>query len=284
MADLTVITLAYNEEINLPDCLDSVKDIAARLVVCDSFSTDKTLEIAKQHNADILQHEFINYASQYIFAEENSNINTKWVLRLDADERLTDEAREEIERICNENTDTDVSAVDVYYKVSFLGKELKHYPFHKVILYKYGKAHLENRNMDEHITVTEGRSIVLKNKLIHNDYKGLTAWVDKHNKYSNREVLDMLGENKEQVDLSTLSTATRIKRFIKFGIYYKLPMGMRSYLYYLFRLFIKGGILDGKEGRIFAFLQAYWYRYLVDAKMYEHIVNERSADNKNSNR
>ena len=275
MADLTVITLAYNEEINLPDCLSSVKDIAKRLVVCDSFSTDRTLEIAKEFGADILQNKFYNYASQYIFAEENADIKTKWVLRLDADERLTGEARAEIERICNENTDTDISAVDVYYKVSFLGKELKHYPFHKVILYKYGKAHLENRNMDEHITVTEGKSIVLKNKLIHNDYKGLTAWVDKHNKYSSREVLDMLGENEEKVDLSSLSMATRVKRFIKFKIYYNLPMGIRSYLYYLFRLFVKGGILDGKEGRIFAFLQAYWYRYLVDAKMYEHIVNNR---------
>lgn len=280
MADLTVITLAYNEEINLPDCLESVKDIADRLVVCDSFSTDRTLDIAKNYSADIIQHEFYNYASQYIYAEENADIKTKWVLRLDADERLTEEARQEIEKICNENMDTDVSAVDVYYKVSFLGKELKHYPFHKVILYKYGKAHLENRNMDEHITVSEGRCITLKNKLIHNDYKGLTAWIDKHNKYSNREVLDMLGQNEEKVDLSSLSAATRLKRFVKFGIYYKLPMGVRSYLYYMFRLYVKGGILDGKEGRIFAFLQAYWYRYLVDAKMYEHKVNEKISRNK----
>lgn len=275
MADLTVITLAYNEELNLPDCLESVKGIAKRLVVCDSFSTDKTLEVAKSFGADILQNKFYNYASQYIFAEENADIKTQWVLRLDADERLTDEARAEIERICNENADTDVSAVDVYYKVSFLGKELKHYPFHKVILYKYGKAHLENRNMDEHITVTEGRSIVLKSKLIHNDYKGLTAWIDKHNKYSSREVLDMLGEKVEDVDLKNLSFATRVKRYVKFNIYYKLPMGLRSYLYYLFRLYVKGGVLDGKEGRIFAFLQAYWYRYLVDAKMYEYEINNR---------
>lgn len=277
MADLTVITLAYNEEVNLPDCLESVKDIAKRMIVCDSFSTDKTLEIAKDYGAEIIQNKFLNYSSQYIFAEENADIKTQWVLRLDADERLTDEARDEIEKICNENTDTDVSAVDVYYKVSFLSKELKHYPFHKVILYKYGKAHLENRNMDEHITITDGRSITLKNKLVHNDYKGITAWIDKHNKYSSREVLDLLGENEEKVDLSSLSMATRIKRFVKFKIYYKLPMGMRSYLYYIFRLYVKGGILDGREGRIFTYLQAYWYRYLVDVKMYEHQINEKKS-------
>lgn len=278
MADLTVIILTYNEEINLRDCLISVKDLAQRVIVCDSYSTDATLEIAKEYGAEIIQHKFYNYASQYIYAEENAKVKTQWVLRLDADERITDEAREEIERICAENKDTEVSAVDVYYKVSFLGRELKHYPFHKVILYKYGKAHLENRNMDEHITVTEGRSIVLKNKFIHNDYKGLTAWIDKHNKYSSREVLDLIGENEEEVDLSSLSFATRVKRFVKFKIYYKLPMGIRSYMYYLFRLFVKGGILDGKEGRIFAFLQAYWYRYLVDAKMYEREVEENSKE------
>lgn len=278
MADLTVITLTYNEEVNIAACLSSVKDIAKRMIVCDSFSTDKTVDIAKSYGAEVMQHDFYNYASQYIYAEENANISTKWVLRLDADECITDEAREEIERICNENTDTDISAVDVYYKVSFLGKELKHYPFHKVILYKYGKAHLENRNMDEHITITEGKSIVLKNKLIHNDYKGLSAWVDKHNKYSSREVMDLLGENEEEVDLANLSFATRVKRFIKFKIYYKMPTGLRSYLYYLFRLYVKGGILDGKEGRIFAFLQAYWYRYLVDAKMYEQKVNNKKNE------
>lgn len=274
MADLTVIILTLNEEINLPDCISSVKDIAKRIIVCDSFSTDRTLEIAKELGAEIIQHEFLNQASQYIYAEKEANIDTKWVLRLDADERLTMEARNEIEKICTDNIDTDVSAVDVYYDVVFLGKVLKHYPFHKVVLYKYGKAHMENRNMDEHITVDDGKVVVLKNRLIHNDYKGLTAWIDKHNNYSNREILNILEEN-EDVDLKNLSFSTGVRRFVKNKIYYKLPTGLRSYLYYLFRLFIKGGILDGKEGRIFAFLQAYWYRYLVDAKMYEHEMNSK---------
>lgn len=278
MADLTVIILTYNEEINLRDCLISVKDLAQRVIVCDSYSTDATLEIAKEYGAEIIQHEFKYQAVQYIYAEQQADIKTQWVLRLDADERITDEAREEIERICAENKETDVSAVDVYYKVSFLGRELKHYPFHKVILYKYGKAHMEDRNMDEHIVASEGRTIALKNKLIHNDYKGLTAWIDKHNKYSSREVGEMLKNSSEETDLSSFSAAVRVKRFVKYKIYYKLPMGIRSYMYYLFRLFVKGGILDGKEGRIFAFLQAYWYRYLVDAKMYEREVEENSKE------
>ena len=275
MADLTVIVLTYNEEVNLPDCLTSVKDIAKRIVVCDSFSTDKTIDIAKEYGADVLQHEFVNQATQFIYAEKEANIETKWVLRLDADERVTKEAAEEIEKVIKENDDTDVNGIDIYYNVVFLGKVLKHYPFHKVVLYKYGKAHMENRNMDEHIVVNEGKVSVLKNKFIHNDYKGLSAWVEKHNAYSSREILNITGEN-EDVDLSSLSFSTRLRRFVKNNVYYKLPMGVRSYFYYLFRLFVKGGILDGKEGRIFAFLQAYWYRYLVDAKMYEEKISDKN--------
>lgn len=278
MADLTVITLTYNEEVNLPDCLDSVKDIAKRIVVCDSFSTDKTVEIAKSYGACVMQHEFVNQASQYIFAEKEANIDTKWVLRLDADERITKEAAKEIEMLIEKNSDTDVNAVDVYYNVVFLGKVLKHYPFHKVILYKYGKAHMENRSMDEQIKADEGRVVVLNNRLIHNDYKGLSAWIDKHNIYSSRELLNLSLEN-EDVDIKNMSFSTKCRRFVKNKIYYKLPTGFRSYLYYLFRLFVYGGILDGKEGRIFAFLQAYWYRYLVDAKMYEaEVIKKKNSD------
>ncbi len=106
--------------------------------------------------------------------------------------------------------------------------------------------------MDEHISVDEGKCIALRNRIIHNDYKGLTAWVDKHNNYSNREIMNLIS-NDEDVDLKSLSFSTRVRRFVKNNI--------------------KGGILDGKEGRTFAFLQAYWYRYLVDAKMYEYKIN-----------
>ena len=268
MADITVIILTYNEEKNIEDCIRSVKDAAKRIVVVDSFSSDRTEEMARSLGAEFVQHEFIDQAKQFIYALDNIDISTKWVLRLDADERLTREALDEIERVCRENEDTDINGFDVYFTVNFLGRDLKHYPFHKLILFKKGKAHMEDRSMDEHIVLDEGRSGVLKSLCIHNDHNGLTAWIDKHNKYSDREVLNMQGGD-EDVEFKSLSRMTGIKRFVKYRVYYRLPAGLRSYLYYLYRLYIKGGILDGKEGRIFAFLQAYWYRYLVDAKLYE---------------
>ena len=108
----------------------------------------------------------------------------------------------------------------------------------------------------------------MKSDSIHKDYKGLYEWIDKHNKYSSREVLDYI-QNKNNDEDKHLNKSAKLKRFIKFKIYYKLPMGFRAKLYYWYRYYLKFGFLDGKEGKIFAFLQAYWYRFLVDAKIYE---------------
>ena len=127
---------------------------------------------------------------------------------------------------------------------------------------------MENRNMDEHIVLDEGRSIEMKNDCLHYDYKNLTAWIDKHNKYSNREVMDYL-QPKENIENVALNKSAKLKRFLKFKVYYKLPMGLRAKLYYWYRYYLKLGFLDGKAGKIFAVLQAYWYRFLVDAKIYE---------------
>ena len=274
MADLTVLILTRNEEKNIKKCIHEVKDIAKRIVIVDSGSTDKTVEIAAELGAEILTNEWKNYSSQYNWGISHANIKTKWIFRLDADEFLTQAARNEIEILCKEHEHTDVNGFVVRFTVNFLGKELKHggiYPFRKLLIYKSDKGVMEERNMDEHIVLKEGRSIELKNDCIHQDFKDLTAWIDKHNKYSNREVLDYFAslENDSLNDYHKLNRKARFKRFVKFGIYYKLPLGMRAFIYYCYRYYFRLGFLDGKEGKIFAFLQAYWYRFLVDAKIYE---------------
>lgn len=272
MADLTTIILTFNEEKNIKECIQSVQHIAKRIVVVDSFSTDKTVEIARKMGAEVFCHAFTNQAQQFMYATNIAKINTKWILRLDADERLTKQSAAEIQEICNNNQKTDINGIVVRFMVSFMGKELKHggiYPFRKLIVYKNGKGKMEERNMDEHIVLLEGKTVELKNDSIHQDYKDLTAWIDKHNKYSSREVLDYFNSTNVNRDNQRLNSKAKFKRFIKFNIYYKLPIGTRAHIYYLYRYYIKLGFLDGREGKIFAFLQAYWYRYLVDAKIYE---------------
>lgn len=278
MADLTAIILTKNEELNLADCMKSIKDLAKRIVVIDSFSTDNTVEIAKEFGAEVFEHEFINYSKQFLYGLNETMISTTWVLRIDADERLTDASRKEIEQLCNENMQTDVNGIILRFEVTFMGKKLKHggiYPFRKLLVFKYGKGSIEDRAMDEHIVLYSGRSVEVGADSEHHDYKDLTYWIDKHNWYSSREVLDYFTYRNNVNESGGLDKKARFKRWVKFKFYYKLPMGMRAHLYYLYRYYWKLGFLDGKEGKIFAFLQAYWYRFLVDAKIYERKKREQ---------
>ena len=267
-ADITAIILTKNEEINIEECIDSIKNVVKRVIVIDSFSSDNTVELAKKAGAEVYQHCFENYSKQYTYGVEVSKIETVWVLRIDADERLTKEAASELKKICNENMLTDVNGIVLRFKKNFLGKDLYHggvYPWRKMNCYKTQYGSIEMRAMDEHIILAEGRSIEMKNDCLHLEFKNLEYFVRKHNWYSSRETVDYF----ENIEQEKKREEVDVKTWMKMNIYYKMPMGIRVWIYYIWRYYILGGFLDGKEGKIYAFLQAYWYRYLVDAKIYE---------------
>lgn len=267
-ADITAIILTKNEEINIRDCIKSIITTVKRIVVIDSFSTDKTVEIAQQCGVEVIQHPFETHARQYKYAVSNSNITTKWILRIDADERLTPDSAYELEKLCNANENTDVTGIVVRFKKNFLGRDLYHggvYPWKKLICYKTGKGDIEDRAMDEHIVVFEGRTVELKHDSLHFDFKSIEDWINKHNWYSSKEAADYI----QRVQTGNTSEEKNVKTKLKMNLYYKLPLGMRAHIYYWYRYYGKLGFLDGKEGKIYAFMQAYWYRYLVDAKIYE---------------
>lgn len=267
-ADITAIILTKNEEVNIVDCIDSISKIVKRIIVIDSYSTDNTVELAKTAGAEVYQHPFENYARQYIYGVKIANTDTVWTLRIDADERLTEESAAELEKLCNDNMDTDIAGIVLRFKKNFLGKDLYHggvYPWKKMNCYKTKIGAIEDRSMDEHIVLSSGTTVEMKTDCLHFDFKNLEYFINKHNWYSSRETVDYfenLEKAKEKKELDK-------KTWIKMRFYYKLPMGMRSHLYYIYRYYFKLGFLDGKEGKIYAFLQAYWYRYLVDAKIYE---------------
>lgn len=126
MADITAIILTRNEQNFLEDCINSIRKIVKRIVVVDSFSDDNTFELAKELGADVYQHEFNNYSKQYKYAVNVSQIKTKWILRIDADERLTDESAEELNSLCNENENSDVTGIILRFYNIFLGKPIYH--------------------------------------------------------------------------------------------------------------------------------------------------------------
>lgn len=267
-ADITAIILTKNEEINIGDCIKSIKDTVKRIVVIDSFSTDRTIEIAQELGAEVYQHPFENYARQYMYGVEVANADTMWTLRIDADERLTDESASELKDICDKNMETDVAGIVLRFKKNFLGKDLYHggvYPWKKMNCYKTKQGAIEDRKMDEHIVLSSGSVVEMKTDCLHFDFKTIEYWINKHNWYSSRETVDYFENLENKKDMSELD----FKTWLKMNVYYRLPLGMRAHMYYLYRYFIKLGFLDGKEGKIYAFLQAYWYRYLVDIKIYE---------------
>lgn len=267
MANITAIILTRNEEKYIGDCIKSLGGVVKRIVVVDSFSNDHTIEIAKALGAEVYQHEFFNYAKQYLYAVDIANVKTTWIFRIDADERLLPKAREELENLCNENEMTSVNGIWIRFYNVFLGKALKHggvYPWKKLSVYKTGKGTIEDRNMDEHIILSEGTTISMKEDCEHQAFKSLTFFVNKFNWYSTREAMDYYEQKNMESKNESLKTKFKMK------VYYRLPMGIRAWIFYIYRYYFRLGFLDGKEGRIYAFLHAYWYRYLVDAKIYEH--------------
>ena len=267
-ADITAIILTKNEEVNIEECIKSIATAVKRIIVIDSYSTDRTVEIAKRMGAEVHQHPFENYAKQYMYGVEVSKAETVWTLRIDADERLTFESARELVQLCDCNMETDVAGIVLRFKKNFLGRDLYHggvYPWKKMNCYKTKLGTIENRNMDEHIILSSGKVIEMKQDCLHFDFKNLEYFINKHNWYSSRETVDYF----ENLEKKRSKNELDFKTWLKMRVYYKLPLGMRAHIYYIYRYYILGGFLDGKPGKIYAFLQAYWYRYLVDAKIYE---------------
>ncbi|MEW6617714.1 MAG: glycosyltransferase family 2 protein [Patescibacteria group bacterium] len=286
MDKLSVIILTYNEEKHLARCLESVNDVANEIIVVDSFSTDKTKEIAEKYGARFFEHEFTNQAEQFNWALDNVSISGEWILRLDADEYLTPELAAEIGGFIRINQpDPHQSAsmsITGYYikrRVIFMGRWIKHggyYPTWILRLFKRGKARSESREMDEYIILKEGVAGYLKNDFVDENTNDLYWWTDKHNKFSSREIEAILKTEKEtyrEVDGDPLGTPTERKRWWKESVYMGMPLFVRAWGYFLYRYIFRLGFLDGKEGLIFHFLQGFWYRFLVDAKLYERTRN-----------
>lgn len=286
MVDLTVVILTKNEEKNLRKCIQSFRGIAKRFVIVDSFSTDGTEELCRCLNdelrvngssLDFYQNPWIDYSSQFNWGLANTNISTEWSMRMDADEELTKELAEEIDKKLKEVTSL-VNGIILRRRVYFMGRWIKHggrYPELLLRIFRTGKAACEQKIMDEHMIISEGNTVEFKHDLIDNNQKNLEWWISKHNWYSNREVLDhdMTQDSKgtdELLKKCVKSTAqAKLKRTVKNSIYYRLPIFVRAHIYFIYRYYIRLGFLDGPEGKIFHFLQAYWYRFLVDAKIYE---------------
>ena len=280
---LVVVILTYNEERHLARCIASLQGLATEVVVADCFSTDSTQEIARALGARVIQHAWVNQATQFNWALTQLAADTDWVLRIDADEVLTPVLVAEIK----DRLPTLGPEIDGVYcgrRMTFQGRLIRHggvFPVRVLRLFRFGRGQCENRWMDEHIKVA-GPTVDLQGELIDDNLQSLTWWTTKHNSYASREAVDLLNLEYQFMPHDTVAclrggNQAAMKRWIKEVVYARLPGGFRAFAYFFYRYVVRLGFLDGQKGTAFHFLQGFWYRYLVDAKVAEvkrHMVEQ----------
>jgi glycosyltransferase involved in cell wall biosynthesis len=262
--DLTIAIPVLNEETNLPGCLNSIgKDLARKIIVIDSGSTDKTNQIALEFGADILQFEWNGrFPKKRNWFLQNHTPTTKWILFLDADEYLTYEFKNEL--IVKLSTD-DKAGYWLKYSIWFMGKKLKGgYPLYKLSLFKVGSGEYERieeqrwSNLDMEIhehPVLNGSIGHFKNKIDHQDFTGLSNYVRKHNEYAIWEAKRWLvsGNDKE----------TRSKWTLKQRLKYRLMGSVWIGPSFFFgSFFLLRGFLDGRRGLAFAILKMSYFNQI----------------------
>ncbi len=273
---ITLIILTYNEELHLQRCLESVKGLAERIIIVDSFSTDNTCEIAQQFGAEVIQRKFVNQAEQFQWALENTNINTDWIFRLDADEYILPELYQEIESKLH-HLPQETTGVYLNRRLYFQSSWIKHggfYPLRLLRIWRNGAAVMEQKMMDEHTILTHGNSINFDHDFVDENLSSLVKWTEKHNNYSTREAIMRLDAQYHFLNQNQQNLHKSNKQF-----YLKLPLFLRAFVYFCYRYFLKLGFLDGKNGLIWHVLQGFWYQFLVDAKIFQ-VVYFSKKENK----
>jgi len=276
MKNISVMILTLNEELHIERCIRSLQSFAKEIFIIDSYSTDKTVEIAESLGAKVYKNKWPgNHAIQFQWGLDNCPIETKWVMKMDADEYVLPELADEIQNKMN-NIDETISGIYIKRRVYFFDRWIKHggyYPTWLLRIWQYDKGHMEQRWMDEHIKLSSGETVQFENDLVDDNKNNLTWWTQKHNNYATREAVDLLNhiynfKSYDEVVPDIRGTQEQKKRWLKIK-YAKLPLFLRPVIYFHWRYFIKLGFLDGKQGLIWHFLQGFWYRFLVDAKIYE---------------
>lgn len=274
---ISAIIMTLNEEANIRPCLESLRGVVDEIFLVDSGSTDGTTKIAETLGATVIYHPPATQAVILNWALENIDFRGDWILRLDADERLTPELAAELSGLGAFPPTT--TGLFVKRRVYFMGRWMRHggyYPIWIVRAWRRGAAVSEQRRMDEHMVLRHGEPGYLRHDIIEENLKGLHAWIERQNRYATREVDALLaGDAEEGIKPSLRGTPEARRRWLKKNVLMAAPPFLRAFLFFGYRYFIRFGFLDGKEGFIFHFLHGCWYRFLIDAKVHERKLQRR---------
>jgi glycosyltransferase involved in cell wall biosynthesis len=276
----SVIILTFNSEATLPQTLASIRDVSDDVYIVDSFSTDRTLEVARPFGAQVFQHPFESYGAQRNWAIDNMPVRYGWQLHLDADERLTPELAREIVAL---EESAEAGGYLLPRMLKFLGRILKHggmSPTWHLRLFRNGYGRCEDRKYDQHFYLLQGKSVALKGQMIDDVRMTLSEWTARHNRWADAEVDQILaGAKGESVRPDLLGNAIEKRRYYR-KLYTAAPLFVRPFLLFFYRFFFRLGFLDGVPGLVFWVLQTFWFRFLVDAKIWErrHVLGTAPSD------
>jgi glycosyltransferase involved in cell wall biosynthesis len=266
---VSVLIPTLNEELNLPECLASV-EWADQVCVVDSFSHDRTLAIAREHGAGVVQHTFENYARQKNWALECLPLRHEWVLILDADERVPPDLAAEI---ASAIASTRWAGYYLNRRFFFLGRWIRHagwYPSWNLRLFRRRLGRYEDRPVHEHV-VLDGPVGYLRHDLVHLDRRPLSAFIDRHNRYSTLEAEARLAAERrpggqERLSPRLLGAPVERKRFLRERVWPRLPC--KPLVLFVYMYLVRRGFLDGRPGLALCVFHA-WQEFVVGMKLAE---------------
>jgi glycosyltransferase involved in cell wall biosynthesis len=270
---VSILILTLNEEMNLPDCLQSVK-WSDDIVVLDSYSTDRTVQIAEEFGARVVQRRFDNWSAHQNWALEQIAFKHPWMFYLDADERMTEELTQELLAIAADPSHAHVA----YYcgrQNMFMGRWIRHAMPPGMIMRFFRPVHVRFERLVNPVPVVDGPHGYLRGMLVHYNFsKGISEWIEKHNRYSQMEAIEgMKMIHQPSANAPSLLSADRaLRRRALKHFSFRLPW--RPFIKFLYMYVGQGGFLDGRGGFTYCMLQSY-YEYMIVLKMRELERRER---------
>lgn len=263
MAGISVLVLTKNEEQDLPGCLESLK-WSDDIVVLDSISSDRTVEIARSAGARVVERAFDNWASHQNWALENIEFRHPWVFYIDADERVTPELAESIQRAVQDPKDA--VAFRIRRRDFLMGRWLKHVQASPYYLRLFRPEKMRYERLVNPISIPDGPVQDISGYLDHFPFsKGMSHWFDRHNAYSTFEARQIIENRKTNARFSLIRAfAARDfneRRFHQKELFYRLPA--RPLVKFLILYVLKRGFLDGRAGYTYARLQMLYESMIV---------------------
>ena len=275
---ISVVLLTFNSSASIQRTLDRVREISDDIHAVDSFSKDDTVDVLTRNGVHVTHRPFKNYADQRNWAIDNLPLKYGWQIHVDADEELEPQLISAIKALDLTNIDADGFIVG--RKIVFLGKILRFGGIAKTWhyrLFRTGYGRCEDRLYDQHF-VGSGRTRTIDAFMLDHQEDTIAEWTARHNRWSDMEAAEAAGTSgAADGQVQAKFGGNRIERArANKGLYYRSPLFLRALVYFLFRYIILLGFADGMAGLIYNVLQAFWFRFLVDAKIYERRVGRTS--------